>query len=95
MTQLTRTERRAPAGRKRLGALAVLACAACCSLPLLLGAGLLTGVGAAVLERGLLVVAAGLAVATLGLSGRQLRRRPPPAAPATSRTGCGSCNCGC
>ncbi|MFC0527625.1 hypothetical protein [Phytohabitans kaempferiae] len=56
-----------PTRSKVTGALAVLACAACCALPLLIAAGVLTGAGAAILEKTLLAVAAGLAAAALGM----------------------------
>ena len=95
MTQPTRTERRVPPGSKLSGSTALLACAACCALPLLLAAGLLTGIGAAVLERTLVVVAAGLAVVALGLSGLRLRRRSRVTPAAATGAGCGNCSCGC
>jgi mercuric ion transport protein len=56
-----------PARSKVAGALAALACAACCALPFLIAAGVLTGAGAAVLQQTLLAVAAGLGTAALGM----------------------------
>jgi high-affinity Fe2+/Pb2+ permease len=56
-----------PTQSKITGALAALACAACCALPLLIAAGVLTGAGAAILQQTLLAVAAGLVVVALGL----------------------------
>ncbi|MBB6348730.1 hypothetical protein ACWGH8_17295 [Nonomuraea muscovyensis] len=45
----------------------MLACAACCALPLLIGAGLLTGAGAALAERMLLAIAGVLIAAAAGM----------------------------
>lgn len=60
--------RTGPPLRSRVtGALAAVACAACCALPLLIAAGALTSAGAAVLQRTLLAVAAGLGTAALGM----------------------------
>ena len=57
-----------PPRRSRVtGGLAALACAACCALPLLIAAGVLTGAGAAILEKTLLAVSAGLVVLALGM----------------------------
>ncbi|MEV4276486.1 hypothetical protein [Actinoplanes xinjiangensis] len=80
-----------PRSSKVTGALAALACAACCALPLLIAAGVLTGAGAAVLEKTLLGVAAGLAVLALGT---WWRHRATHRAAATG-CGCGSPGCGC
>jgi hypothetical protein len=55
-----------PTRTKVTGALAALACAACCALPLLIAAGVLTGAGAAIAQQTLLAVAAGLTAAALG-----------------------------
>jgi mercuric ion transport protein len=77
------------------GGLAALACAACCAIPLLITAGVLTGAGAAILKKTLLAVAVGLAVSALGMW--WLHRRGPArraAAPA-SGCGCGGTGCGC
>ncbi|WP_157556460.1 hypothetical protein [Herbidospora yilanensis] len=47
-----------PPRRSRVAAtLAVVACGACCALPVMIGAGLLTGAGAAFAEQTLLTVA--------------------------------------
>jgi mercuric ion transport protein len=56
-----------PTRSKITGALAALACAACCAIPLLIAAGILTGAGAAILEQTLLAIAAGLVVAALSM----------------------------
>lgn len=56
-----------PLRSKVSAALAVLACAACCALPLLIGAGLLTGVGAALAEQALLAIAGVLIAAAAGM----------------------------
>ncbi|MFI6920760.1 hypothetical protein ACIBIZ_12475 [Nonomuraea spiralis] len=71
-----------PPRRSKVDAmLAVLACAACCALPVLIGAGLLTGAGAALAEQTLLAVA-GLLLAAAGgmwwLHRRKAARRPRP-----------------
>ena len=47
MARTDRTGGDAPLRSKVTAALAALACAACCALPLLIGAGLLTGAGGA------------------------------------------------
>ncbi|GAA4974942.1 hypothetical protein [Actinoplanes utahensis] len=77
-----------PRRSKVTGGLAVLACATCCALPLLIGAGVLTAAGAAILERTLLAVAAGLVVAALGMWGLHRRR-------SARHTGCGCTGGGC
>ncbi|MFC7530498.1 hypothetical protein [Actinoplanes sp. GCM10030250] len=83
----------APPRRTQItGALAILACAACCTLPLLIAAGLLTGAGAAFLEQTLLAVAAGLAALALGMWWLH-RRRSTKRASASCR--CASTTCGC
>jgi mercuric ion transport protein len=56
-----------PTRSKVSGALAALACAAGCALPLLIAAGVLTGAGAAIVQQTLLAVTAGLVVAGLGM----------------------------
>jgi mercuric ion transport protein len=78
-----------PARSKVTGGLAALACAACCAIPLLIAAGVLSGAGAAILQRTLVAVAAGLAVLAVGmwwLHRRQTRR----AADRGETCGCGS-----
>ncbi|MEV4641110.1 hypothetical protein AB0J80_27585 [Actinoplanes sp. NPDC049548] len=80
----------APPRRTRItGGLAALACAACCALPVLIAAGVLTGAGAAMVRQTLLAVAAGLAVLALGMW--WLHRRG--SARRGTRTECG-CGCG-
>jgi len=71
------------------GGLAALACAACCAIPVLIAAGVLTGAGAAILEKTLLAVAAGLAVAALGMWWPHRRRSARRAAAAGHGAGCG------
>jgi len=56
-----------PRRSKVTGGPAALACAACCALPVLIAAGVLPGAGAAILEKTLLAVAAGLAAPALGM----------------------------
>ena len=79
-----------PRRSKVTGGLAALACAACCALPLLITAGVLTGAGAAILERVLLAVSAGLAALALGMWWTH-RRRAAVSGPAS----CGAGGCGC
>ncbi|MEU4625185.1 hypothetical protein AB0G04_35080 [Actinoplanes sp. NPDC023801] len=84
----------APPRRSKItGGLAALACAACCALPILITAGVLTGAGAAILEKTLLTVAAGLAVLALGMWWLH-RRRSARRAPAMG-CGCDGTGCGC
>jgi mercuric ion transport protein len=82
-----------PPVRSRIsGFLALVACAACCALPLLIAGGLLTTAGAAVLQYTLVAVAAGLAVLALGMWWLHERARSRPAAAADgSSCGCGTC----
>jgi mercuric ion transport protein len=77
-----------PTRSKITGALAALACAACCALPLLIAAGVLTGAGAAILRQTLLAVAAGLAVLALGMWWWHRRA-------AATDSGCGESGCDC
>jgi peptidoglycan/LPS O-acetylase OafA/YrhL len=81
-----------PRRSKVTGSLAALACAACCALPVLIAAGVLTGAGAAILEKTLLAVAAGLAVSALGMW--WLHRRRSAQRAVAAGTGCG-CQGGC
>ena len=69
--------------------LAALACAACCALPVLITAGVLTGAGAAILEQALLAVAAGLAALALGMWWLHRRRSARRAAATDAGCGCG------
>ena len=72
----------APPRRSKItGGLAVLACAACCAVPLLITAGVLTASGAAILEQTLLAVAAGLVA---------VGERTAPAPPVLHRTDSGA-----
>jgi hypothetical protein len=64
-----------PARSKVAGALAALACAAACALPLLVAAGLLTGATAAVLQNTLIAGAAVLVSIALGAWWLHRRRR--------------------
>jgi mercuric ion transport protein len=84
-----------PPRRSRItGGLAVLACVACCALPLLVAAGVLTTAGAAIAEKTLYAVAAGLVAAALGMWWLH-RRRSARRAAAAGATGCGGGGCGC
>jgi mercuric ion transport protein len=84
---------RPPKRSKITGGLAALACAACCAIPLLIAFGLITGAGAALLEKTLLAVAALLGVAALGMWWLHRRRQVAKAA-AAGTSGCGSgCSC--
>jgi high-affinity Fe2+/Pb2+ permease len=86
----------APPRRSKLtGGLAALACAVCCALPVLIAAGVLTGAGAALLEKTLLAVAASLAVLAMGMWWLHRRRSAQRAAAADADCGCGSRGCGC
>jgi hypothetical protein len=83
-----------PTRSKVTAGLAALACAACCALPFLIAAGVLTGAGAALAQNVLLAVA-GLLVATAGLMWWLHRRRTARKAAAAGASGCadGSCSC--
>ena len=74
-----------PTRSKVAGALAALACAVCCAIPLLIGAGVLTGAGAVLLRQTLLAVAAGLVVLALGMWWLHRRRSARTAAAGASR----------
>jgi Flp pilus assembly protein TadB len=78
-----------PTRSKVTGGLAALASAACCALPLLVTAGVLTTADAALVENTLYAVTAGLAVAALGIwwlhRSRSARR--------VAAAGGGSCGC--
>ena len=82
-----------PTRSKVSGILAAVACAACCALPLLIAAGVLTTAGAAVLEQTLYAVAAGLAVLALGMWWLHRRRTAQRATAAGPACGCGG-GCG-
>ena len=86
---------KAPPRRSKVtGGLAALACAACCALPILIAAGVLTGAGAAILEKTLLAVAAGLAALALGMWWLHRRRAAHRAAASGAGCGCGGSGCG-
>ncbi|GAB3136612.1 hypothetical protein [Microbispora hainanensis] len=98
----THPERRSPVRRlpggdgpplrsKVAATLAVLTCAACCALPVLIGAGLLTGAGAALAEQTLPAVAGVLIAAAASFWWLHRRR----ASRASSPCGCGGSGCGC
>ncbi|MCD0449061.1 hypothetical protein LO762_07645 [Actinocorallia sp. API 0066] len=65
-----------------LGVLAVLACVACCALPVLIAAGVVSGAGAAVLVERMPLVAALLGAAAVAVFALAARRR-------RHATGCG------
>jgi mercuric ion transport protein len=89
------TDNAPPRRSKVTGGLAALACAACCALPVLIAAGVLTGAGAAILEKTLLAVAAGLAALALGMWWLHRRRATQSAAASGAGCGCGGSGCGC
>jgi mercuric ion transport protein len=81
-----------PTRSKVSGILAAVACAVCCALPLLIAAGVLTTAGAAILEKTLYAVAAGLIALALGMW--WLHRRRTAQRAAAAGPGCGG-GCGC
>ncbi len=83
-----------PRRSKVTGALAALACAACCAIPWLIAAGVLTGAGAVVLQQTLIAVAAALGAAALGMWWLH-RRRAGRNAVAAGTAGCGETGCDC
>jgi mercuric ion transport protein len=89
------TDNTPPRRSKVTGGLAALACAACCALPVLIAAGVLTGAGAAILEKTLLAVAAGLAALALGMWWLHRRRAAQRAAASGAGCGYGGSGCGC
>jgi Flp pilus assembly protein TadB len=82
-----------PRRSKVAGAVAALACAACCALPLLIAAGVLTGSGAAILAKTLYAVAVALVTVALGMW--WLHRRRSARRAAAAGTGCGYIGSGC
>jgi hypothetical protein len=78
-------DNRPPTRSKITAGLAALACAACCALPFLIAAGVLTGAGAALLQQTLLAGSVGLIVLALGMW--WLHRRN------TARCSDGTCGC--
>jgi mercuric ion transport protein len=82
-----------PTRSKVTAGLAALACAACCALPFLIAAGVLTGAGAALAQNVLLAVA-GVLIAAAGLMWWLHRRRTARKAAAGS-SGCADGTCAC
>ncbi|MEU9885904.1 hypothetical protein [Sphaerisporangium sp. NPDC051011] len=83
-----------PRRSKVVATLAVLACAACCALPVLIGAGLLTGAGAALAEQ-VLPAMAGLLVAAAAGMWWLHRRKTARAARGSIGAACDPSGCGC
>jgi hypothetical protein len=83
-----------PTRSKVTAALAGLACAACCALPVLIAAGVLTGAGAA-LTRNVLLATSGVLVAAAGGMWWLHGRRSATKAATAGRSGCadGTCTC--
>jgi mercuric ion transport protein len=82
-----------PTRSKITGGLAALACAACCALPFLIAAGVLTGAGAALSQKTLLAVSADLIVLALGMWRPHLRNTARKAAPCGGGSSGGNCEC--
>ena len=78
------TDQAPPTRSKVSGILALVACAACCALPLLIAAGVLTTAGAAILQFTLLATAGGLLALALGMWWLHRRRT-------ATACGCGTC----
>ena len=91
--QTASVDNKPPTRSKVSGVLAVIACAACCTLPLLIAAGVLTTAGAAIVEKTLFAVSAGLVVLALSMWWLH-RQRSARRAAATGATSCG-CGAGC
>lgn len=89
----TREDEGVPTRSKVALAMAALACTACCALPFLIVAGVLTGAGAALLKQTLIAVAIGLVVLALGMW--WLRRRQLAKRAAAGSAGCDDENCAC
>lgn len=83
-----------PVRSKVTAGLAALACAACCALPFLIAAGVLTGAGA-VLAQNLLLATAGILIAAAGLMWWLHRRRTARRAAAAQASGCADGSCAC
>jgi mercuric ion transport protein len=83
-----------PTRSKVTAALAGLACAACCALPFLIAAGVLTGAGAAIVGN-LLLGTSGLLVVAAAGTWYLHRRRSAREAAAAGQTGCASGDCAC
>jgi len=84
-----------PTRSKVAGILAAVACAVCCAIPFLIAAGILTGAGAAIMQKTLLAVSAGLVAAGLGMWWLHRRRSARRAATAAGAPGCADGNCAC
>ena len=80
-----------PTRSKVAGVLAAAACAACCALPVLIAAGVLTSAGAAIAQQTLLAVAAGSLALALGMWWVHRRR---PARRVAHGPQCTDCDCG-
>lgn len=83
-----------PTRTKIAGLLALIACVACCALPYLIVAGIVTGSGAALLQQTLVAGAIGLGVLALGMWWLH-RRRVARRATAEGAEGCGDDSCAC
>jgi mercuric ion transport protein len=83
-----------PTRSKVMAGLAALACAACCALPFLIAAGVLTGAGAALAQNVLLAVA-GVLIAAAGLVWWLQHRRTARLAAAAGASGCADGRCSC
>jgi len=83
-----------PTRSKVTAALAALACAACCALPFLIAAGVLTGAGAALAQNVLVAVSAVL-IAIAGGMWWLHRRSLVRSAAAAGASGCANGTCAC
>jgi high-affinity Fe2+/Pb2+ permease len=85
----------APPTRSKVTAgVAALACAACCALPFLIAAGVLTGAGAA-LTQNILLATTGVLVAVAGLMWWLHRRQNARRSAAAGASGCEDGTCAC
>lgn len=80
-------------GGTRLGVLAGAACVACCALPLMIGAGMLSGGAAALLADTMPLIAAALAVAAVAAFVLATRRKTRPAGCAGQCGSGAACKC--
>ena len=83
-----------PTRSKVTAAIAAIACAACCALPFLIAAGVLTGAGAA-LTQNILLAGSGLLVAEAAGMWWLHRRRSARKAAAAGASGCANGTCAC
>ncbi len=83
-----------PTRSKVTAAFAAIACAACCALPFLIAAGVLTGAGAA-LTQNLLLAVSGILIAVAGGMWWLHRRRTACRAAAAGASGCADGTCSC